>query len=329
MTVLSRQSIIKYMQRSKDPIEIYTTSKSGKKCNVPLKCINSNSVNLSIGSTVEEMDHLILMDKLSKVKDIFYLDQNDYLSSLGIHPIEDRKQIEQSIRTLDLYNLGEYHLEKEPVGEAGKMSSWRVMSKDEKYTFRTRITKERDDDKKASGIIIHPEMYDFNERFSRIYSKCHDVLKLNEEILHCSILALSKLKNGKIPKKYLNEMERLVEKNRGMKSLLELTTETSPSTSFTVCYTQEYLHMPLDLTGKLDTKSRLARIGVSVHPSSGKVDAGFNNQLALEIKNIGYVPVILNVGDPVAEVQFEKLDRPTNLGYEKRKDALYKKREKF
>ena len=84
------------------------------------------------------------------------------------------------------------------------------------------------------------------------------------------------------------------------------------------------LKMPRDLVGEIHTKSKLARKGLSVHPSSGKVDAGFHNYLVLEIKNQGILPLALFEGDALAELQFSKLDRPTELPYRERKSILLK-----
>lgn len=320
MTVLSRQSIIEYMQREEDPLEIYTIDENNQKHNILESQINSHTVNLSIGNKIGELDLMKLVEELG----IHFLDRIDYLGYRGINPNKDRESIEKSLRVLDLSNLDNYLVKEEGVGEKG-VYSWLVKTKDEEYTFSTRIVK-NDDNKKASGIILHPERFRYHLEALEIKEFCLTTIDSFNEIANYLSLLQKNLKNKKKP-----DLNGLETKRQKLKHLsLELKRKiitpryTLPSTSFTLLWTKERVHVPLDLTATIQTKSKFARLGVSSHPSSGRVDAGFDNHLALEFKNVGYSPVVLYVGESAAELQFHKLDKPTELSYSQRKNAFYK-----
>ncbi len=65
----------------------------------------------------------------------------------------------------------------------------------------------------------------------------------------------------------------------------------------------------------LGGKSSLARNGVSVHETAGFIDPGNSLVITLELYNSLHVPVILWVGDPIAQVVFYKLDKPCERPY--------------
>ncbi len=58
--------------------------------------------------------------------------------------------------------------------------------------------------------------------------------------------------------------------------------------------TYEYIEVPEFLLGKLEGRSSLARLGVLVHATAGKVDPGFKGRLIFELSNMGSVPVALH-----------------------------------
>ncbi|MEM5778535.1 MAG: hypothetical protein QXD43_02700 [Candidatus Aenigmatarchaeota archaeon] len=317
MTVLSRQSIMEYMRREQDPLQIYSLENNVKKF-IDKSQINSHSVNLSIGNKVGELDFFKLEEELSYV---FLLDRKEYLYYGGINPDIDRKAIEKSLRILDLSNLNSYVIEKEGIGEKD-CYSYKVKTTDG-YTFSTRIKIKNN---KASAIILHPDVFDSNLR----YTHQIDVLKTMQKslsLINSSLSLLEKSCKRKLSKNELKELKSNIQKTDYISLALNEKINKGyehPSASFSVVWTKEYVHMPRDLTATIQTKSKFARLGISVHPSSGKVDAGFCNQLALEFKNVGKNPVVMNISQAVAELQFEKLDKPTNLSYVERENSLYK-----
>ena len=55
------------------------------------------------------------------------------------------------------------------------------------------------------------------------------------------------------------------------------------SHQFVIGRTVEIVGLPLDLAGRVEGRSRLARLGVGVHITAPKIDTGFKNQITLEI----------------------------------------------
>ncbi|MBN2203281.1 MAG: hypothetical protein JW700_03810 [Candidatus Aenigmarchaeota archaeon] len=324
MTVLSRQTIIEYMGRDDDPLKVYT-EENGKEIPIPLDQINSHTVNLSIGTEVAELDMNRLVEEitLDNPKDVPNFNIMDFRGYGGINPYEHREAIKKSTRLLDLSKLDDYIVVKEAQSDFGKCYSWVVSTKDDKYQFQTRITKENDEDTTASGIILHPVSYDYMLRYVHAMESSRKVLDHDKRLIE---LAQARLENTKVNKNVLkSELELLLRENKAISNSLRFHTYSSPSASFSDIYTKEFVRLPNDVSGVLQTKSKMARLGISSHPSSGKVDAGYDGSLVLEYKNIGNIPIELKIGNAVAELEFHKLDKPTNMGYSERKDSLYKK----
>ncbi len=57
---------------------------------------------------------------------------------------------------------------------------------------------------------------------------------------------------------------------------------------FVIGRTAETVGLPFDLAGRVEGRSRLARLGVGVHITAPKIDPGFTNRITLEIFNLGH-----------------------------------------
>ena len=66
---------------------------------------------------------------------------------------------------------------------------------------------------------------------------------------------------------------------------------------FVIGYTLERVSLPFHLGGRVEGRSRLARLGVGVHITAPKIDPGFHNQIALEIFNLGPWTIELKAGN--------------------------------
>lgn len=244
------------------------------------------------------------------------------------------------MRMLDLNKLDNYIVEKEAQSDSG-CYSWRVRT-DDGYEFSARVVKEKEEDTRARGIILHPETYNYMSRYTHMASVLKNMTTNNAKTLALSkgiLYSMKKRKRGptrypkrrskfgkREPTRYLENRLRLLKmENIAIRNRINFPEYRAPSASFHIIWTDEYVNLPNDVTGVIHTKSKMARVGISTHPSSGKVDAGFHNRLALEYKNIGRIPIVLNIGDGVAELEFHKLDKPTEVGYSQRKNSLYKK----
>jgi dCTP deaminase len=88
--------------------------------------------------------------------------------------------------------------------------------------------------------------------------------------------------------------------------------------------TFESVTIPDDLVGWLDGRSSLARLGLMVHVTAGRIDPGWNGQIVLEFYNNGKLPLALRPGMGVCAISFETLSSPALRPYNKKANAKYR-----
>lgn len=88
--------------------------------------------------------------------------------------------------------------------------------------------------------------------------------------------------------------------------------------------TMESVKIPDDLVGWLDGRSSLARLGLMVHVTAGRIDPGWEGQIVLEFFNNGKLPLALRPGMAICALSFEMLSTPALRPYNKRVNAKYK-----
>ena len=84
---------------------------------------------------------------------------------------------------------------------------------------------------------------------------------------------------------------------------------------FALATTQEYVKVPDDLVARVEGRSSMGRLGVTMHVTAGYVDPGFEGRITLEISNIGAMPVALYPGQRVCQLVFETMTTPSELPY--------------
>jgi dCTP deaminase len=84
---------------------------------------------------------------------------------------------------------------------------------------------------------------------------------------------------------------------------------------FALGHTAERLRLGADLVGIVNGKSSLGRLGVQVHATAGFVDPGFAGVIVLELSNVATLPILLRPGMKVAQMVFQRLDRPAERPY--------------
>ncbi len=88
--------------------------------------------------------------------------------------------------------------------------------------------------------------------------------------------------------------------------------------------TLESVEIPDDLVGWLDGRSSLARLGLMVHVTAGRIDPGWKGQIVLEFYNLGKMPLALRPNMTICALSFETLSSPAKRPYRLREDAKYK-----
>ena len=92
---------------------------------------------------------------------------------------------------------------------------------------------------------------------------------------------------------------------------------------FILAVTHEYIEMPDDLTGELEGRSSIGRLGVIVHSTAANIDPGFRGHITLELGNMSRIPVMLRPGMRICSIVFDELTSPAEIPYYKKKTAKY------
>ncbi len=98
---------------------------------------------------------------------------------------------------------------------------------------------------------------------------------------------------------------------------------TLHSGEFILAVTREYIIMPDDLTGRLEGRSSIGRLGVVIHSTAANIECGFRGNITLELANMGRIPVLLYPGMRICSLSFEELSSPALVPYYKKKSAKY------
>lgn len=82
-------------------------------------------------------------------------------------------------------------------------------------------------------------------------------------------------------------------------------------------YTNEYVDLRVDTkyAARVEGKSSLARIGLSVHITAPTIHAGFDGRVRLEIVNHGPLPIRLRSGMAICQLIFEQTLGTPEKGY--------------
>lgn len=92
---------------------------------------------------------------------------------------------------------------------------------------------------------------------------------------------------------------------------------------FALGATIEEVTVPTDLSGQLNGRSSLGRVGVLVHVTAGFIDPGFNGQITLELYNICPLPVILYPGMRIAQLILYQMTRAAERPYGPERGSAY------
>ncbi len=84
---------------------------------------------------------------------------------------------------------------------------------------------------------------------------------------------------------------------------------------FALATTDEYVKVPDDLVARVEGRSSMGRLGVTMHVTAGFIDPGFEGKITLEISNIGAMPVALYPGQRVCQIVFETMTTPSEIPY--------------
>ena len=84
---------------------------------------------------------------------------------------------------------------------------------------------------------------------------------------------------------------------------------------FALATTYEYVKVPDDLVARVEGRSSMGRLGVTMHVTAGYIDPGFEGKITLEISNIGAMPGALYPCQRVCQLVFETMTTPADKPY--------------
>ena len=93
---------------------------------------------------------------------------------------------------------------------------------------------------------------------------------------------------------------------------------------FTLATTYETVKLPDDIVARVEGRSSIGRLGITMHVTAGYIDPGFEGKITLEISNIGKMPVALYPQQRVCQIVFETMTTPAAKPYgHKSRDSKY------
>jgi dCTP deaminase len=84
---------------------------------------------------------------------------------------------------------------------------------------------------------------------------------------------------------------------------------------FVLGSTMERLVIGPEFCGRLEGKSSLGRLGITIHVTAGFFDPGFIGHATLEIANLNKASIRVYAGMPIAQMSFHKMSSPAKRPY--------------
>lgn len=87
------------------------------------------------------------------------------------------------------------------------------------------------------------------------------------------------------------------------------------SGDFALASTMESLELPADLLGRLEGRSSIARLGITVHSTAAVFEPGWVGTATMELSNLGRMAVALYPGMRICAFSFETVSSPVRTPY--------------
>src|SRR5688500_2344216 len=92
---------------------------------------------------------------------------------------------------------------------------------------------------------------------------------------------------------------------------------------FALASTIESLELPDDLVGRLEGRSSIARLGITVHSTAAVFEPGWVGTATMELSNLGRMPVALYPGMRICAFSFEEVSSPVSVPYRLKRGNKY------
>jgi dCTP deaminase len=92
---------------------------------------------------------------------------------------------------------------------------------------------------------------------------------------------------------------------------------------FALASTMESLTLPDNLLGRLEGRSSIARLGITVHSTAAVFEPGWTGTATMELSNLGRMAVALYPGMRICSFTFQQLTSPAQVPYSRKTNAKY------
>lgn len=92
---------------------------------------------------------------------------------------------------------------------------------------------------------------------------------------------------------------------------------------FALASTMESLELPDDLLARLEGRSSIARLGITVHSTAAVFEPGWSGTATMELSNLGRMAVALYPGMRICSFTFQQLLNPAQVPYSRKVNAKY------
>jgi dCTP deaminase len=92
---------------------------------------------------------------------------------------------------------------------------------------------------------------------------------------------------------------------------------------FALASTIESLSLPDDLLGRLEGRSSIARLGITVHSTAAVFEPGWIGTATMELSNLGRMAVALYPGMRICAFSFETVSSPVMMPYRLKRNNKY------
>ena len=92
---------------------------------------------------------------------------------------------------------------------------------------------------------------------------------------------------------------------------------------FALASTLVSLELPDDLLGRIEGRSSIARLGITVHSTAAVFEPGWTGTATMELSNLGRMAVALYPGMRICSFTFEQVSTPVSVPYRKKPGNKY------
>ncbi len=92
---------------------------------------------------------------------------------------------------------------------------------------------------------------------------------------------------------------------------------------FALASTMEILELPDNILGRLEGRSSIARLGITVHSTAAVFEPGWIGTATMELSNLGRMAVALYPGMRICAFSFEPVSSPVMTPYRDKKNNKY------